>query len=66
MNDTDKLYSAIRKYIENRGGKVIVIGGVEIAQYPGDRDFTYYIAVKITGRKPEKNLLVVSPNSQKG
>jgi len=52
MDDTDELYLAIQKYIENRGGKVVVIGGVEIQQYPTDKDFTYYIAVKITGHRP--------------
>ena len=53
-NDTDKLYKAVQKYIENRGGKAVVIGGTSIIQFPDDKSYIYRLAIKITGRKPEK------------
>lgn len=52
MTDTDKLYTAIQEYIENRGGKVLVIGGIQIQQWSGGGSHRYSLAVQITGRKP--------------
>lgn len=48
---TDKLYDAVVKYIESKGGRVIVIGGVEIQQFP-ENDFNYKLAIRCTGKKP--------------
>ena len=50
----DRLYKAVAAYIEAIGGKAVVIGGVEIQQWPEDRKMTFRLAVKITGRKPVK------------
>lgn len=55
-NDTMELYAAVQKYIENRGGKVLIIGGVSIIQFPDDPQMNYSIAIKITGRKPSATL----------
>ena len=52
MDDTDKLYLTVQEYIENRGGKVLVIGGVQIVQYPSNAKHKYSIAIKFLGRKP--------------
>ena len=52
-DDTNKLYKAIQEYVEDRGGKVVVIGGVEIQQWPDDKEYRFYVAVKVTGRKPK-------------
>lgn len=47
-----QLYRAIVRYIESGKGKILVIGGIEIQEWPGDPAYTYRVAVKITGRKP--------------
>lgn len=52
MSDTGKLYKAIQEYIEGRGGKVLVIGGVQILHYPGDPKYKYFISIQFTGRSP--------------
>lgn len=48
----EHLYKAVVDYVHSKGGKVLVIGGVEIQQFPGDRKFNYRIAIRITGKKP--------------
>jgi hypothetical protein len=47
-----ELYSAIDRYVESRGGKVIVIGGIEIQQWPGDAKMNFRIAIRCIGKKP--------------
>lgn len=49
---SDTLQRAVVKYIEARGGNVIVIGGVEIQQWPGELPYNFTVAVKCTGIKP--------------
>ena len=49
----DKLYEAVRNYIESKGGSVVVIGGVQIVQMPGDLKFNWGLNVRITGKKPD-------------
>jgi len=52
-----KLQRAVVEYVESRGGRVIVIGGVELIQFPGDEgSFNFRIAVKCTGTAPQKNM----------
>lgn len=50
---TNKLYEAVRDYIEKRNGKVIVIGGVAVVEE--NLKFNYGLMVRITGLKPEIN-----------
>ena len=52
-SDIMKLYKAIQEYVESRGGKVLVIGGVETIKWPDDREFNYTLGIRITGIKPE-------------
>jgi hypothetical protein len=46
------LYDAVRQYVEALGGKLIVIGGVEVQEWPNDGEFRFRLAVRCTGRKP--------------
>lgn len=49
------MYRAIAKYIEEAGGKAIVLGGVSIAQNKNDdREMAYSIVVDIMGVVPPK------------
>ena len=48
----DKLYEAVRDYVESKKGSVVVIGGISIVQMPDDLKFNYRLAVGITGKKP--------------
>jgi hypothetical protein len=48
-----ELYRAVRHYVESLGGSIVVIGGIEVQQWPGDPEHTYRLAVKFMGRKPE-------------
>lgn len=50
---TDRLYKAVQNYVEKKGGKLAVIGGIQIQQWPDDREMSFYVAVKCLGRKPE-------------
>lgn len=51
---SDALQRAVVKYIESRGGSVLVVGGIQIQQWPGEPSCNFTIAVKCTGRKPDK------------
>ena len=48
---TDKLYEAVRDYIEERDGSVVIIGGIAIID-EGELKFNYGLMVRITGKKP--------------
>ena len=49
--DVDALYEAVRAYITNRKGTVVVIGGVALVQEDA-RKFNYGLMVRITGKRP--------------
>lgn len=51
--ETDVLYRAVADYVESVGGTVIVVGGIQCQQWPGDEPYQFTIAIKCTGRKPE-------------
>ena len=51
-NDTDELYKVVQKYIEKLGGKILIIGGVEIIELPEDNPYIYHFSVRIMGSKP--------------
>jgi hypothetical protein len=51
---TDRLYNAVQNYVEKRGGKLVVVGGIEIQEWPTDPEFCFRVAVKCLGRKPKK------------
>jgi hypothetical protein len=48
---TDKLYEAVRSYVEGRGGSVLVIGGVALVD-EGIGKYNYGVMVRVTGKKP--------------
>jgi len=47
----DKLYEAVRDYVESKKGSVVVIGGIAIVQ-ESPLKFNYGVMVRITGKKP--------------
>lgn len=50
---TSQLYRAVIRYIESKGGSVLVIGGVQIQQWPGERELNFVLGVRCMGRKPK-------------
>lgn len=48
----DEIYDAVKRYVELHGGKLVVIGGLEIQQWPTDPPMTFRVAVRCTGKKP--------------
>ena len=55
-DDTDVLYDAAIKYIKNRGGSALVIGGVALVTEPLAPKYNYGLMIRITGKKPENIL----------
>lgn len=49
-----QLYRGVRRYVKSLGGSVFGIGGIEIQEWPGDREFSYRVAVRVLGRRPTK------------
>lgn len=47
-----QLYRAIRRYVESKGGSLMVIGGIETQEWPGEGEFKFRVAVRCMGRKP--------------
>jgi hypothetical protein len=46
-----QLYRAVRRYIRERGGEIVVIGGIEIQEWPNDPKGQFRVAVRVGGRK---------------
>lgn len=54
MSDhVDRLYQAVQNYVEKSGGKLVVIGGISIQEWPTDNKGVFHVAVKCLGRRPE-------------
>lgn len=49
---TDRLYAAVSDYVENKGGDITVIGGVEIQEWPGESNYKFRVAIHCLGKKP--------------
>lgn len=49
----DDLYQVVRRYVENNGGVVLVVGGIQIVEWPSDNAGVFHVSVKCTGRKPD-------------
>jgi hypothetical protein len=47
-----QLLRAVRRFVESKGGKIVVIGGIEVQQFPGDPEGKFRLAVGFLGRKP--------------
>ena len=56
----DRLYKAVQNYVEKNGGKLAVIGGITIQEWPADSAMVFHVAVKCCGRKP----VWVEPNTR--
>lgn len=50
---TSQLYRAVRRYVESKGGSILVIGGVQVEQWPGDGEFKFVVGIRCMGRKPK-------------
>lgn len=46
------VFVAISRWVKAAGGKVIVIGGIEVQQWAQGDAYQYRVAVRCTGRKP--------------
>lgn len=57
----DDLYKAVQAYVEGNGGKLSVIGGVQIMQDDPMRKFNFGVVVRCTGSLP---VLTTSPNKE--
>jgi hypothetical protein len=51
---SSQLLRAVRRFVESHGGNVLVIGDIQLQRWPEDMEFTWRIAVKCTGRAPQK------------
>ncbi len=49
----ERLYRAVGNYVKSTGGVVIVAGGIQIAQYPGEGAMNFHVSVKCTGHIPK-------------
>lgn len=47
------LYRAVERYVAERKGTVVVIGGIELQDWPGQPELCFKIAVNCTGRRPK-------------
>ena len=53
QKSVDALYRAVQKYVELNGGKLIVVGGIQVQQWLGDAKYNFVVAVRCTGVLPE-------------
>lgn len=51
----DRLYKAVQHYVEKGGGKLVIVGGIALQEWPGDNKGVFHVAVKCLGRKPVFN-----------
>lgn len=61
-----QLLRAVRRYVEAHGGKIVVIGGVELQRLPDDPEGKYRLAVAFLGRKPDKGLTLSERRAEGG
>jgi hypothetical protein len=50
---TSQLYRAVRRWVEEGGGSLLVIGGVVTIEWPGDRLGKFTVGINCLGRKPQ-------------
>lgn len=48
----DRLYKAVAYYVEKTGGKLVVVGGVQVQAWPGEGPYKFVLGIKCLGRKP--------------
>jgi hypothetical protein len=49
----EALYKAVQKYVESGGGKLVVIGGIAIQEWPTDNPMVFHAVVRRTATKPK-------------
>lgn len=49
------LYAACTHYIRVNGGDAIVVGGIEVQEWPEEPESNFRIAIRVTGTKPQFN-----------
>ena len=54
--EIDDLYAAVNAYVKSIGGSIIVIGGIEIQEWPLDSEFKFRVAVHCLGLNPTVRL----------
>lgn len=47
-----RLYKAVENYVRKHNGTIMVIGGIQIVQWPNDGEFRYSVSVPCTGNRP--------------
>lgn len=65
-----QLYRAVDRYVKSKGGSLVVIGGIQVQQWPGDPAHSFVVAVKCMGRQqnsrrhqmPDNPALTAKPN----
>jgi len=50
---TDNLYKAVDAYVKAKGGKVQVIGGIQVIDFPSSPKYNWTLGIKCTGSRPE-------------
>lgn len=50
---TSQLYRAVRRWVKEGGGSLILIGGVVTIEWPGDRAGMFTVGIKCFGKKPK-------------
>lgn len=49
----DRLYKAVDFYVRAKGGSLVIVGGIQIQEWPGDPVGKFTVGVQCLGRKPE-------------
>lgn len=49
----NRLHKAVQNFVEKNGGKLLVIGGIEVQTWPDDNLLNFRIAIKCTGNPPK-------------
>jgi len=50
---TSALYKAVENYVKSKGGNLVVIGGIQIQQWPGDGEYKFTVGIQCVGHKPK-------------
>lgn len=50
-----QLYRAVRRYVNHHNGSIVVVGGIEVGEYPPDGKIlpTYDVRIRCFGRLPK-------------
>lgn len=52
MDELEKLYKAVCRFAHSHGGKILVIGGVEVQDWKEGK-YNFRIAINCLGRRPK-------------